>query len=57
MLVFLADLGFMCVSIVGVNGVRVVVQFQYKRIGHHGSGKEQEQQNGNISGKLVHLTQ
>ena len=51
MFMLLADLRFVCVSMVGmVYGVRMRVQLQYKRIWHHGSGKEQEQYDGDITG-------
>ncbi len=57
MFVLLANLCLMAVGVVGMYGVCMRVQFQQKRIRHHGSGKEQEQQNGDIAGKSIHLIQ
>ncbi|MBB6609779.1 hypothetical protein H7F15_01900 [Pontibacter sp. Tf4] len=42
MFMFLTNLGIMSIGVVRVNRVGMWVQFQYKRIGHHYSGKEQE---------------
>ncbi|GAB3541710.1 hypothetical protein GCM10027443_41400 [Pontibacter brevis] len=54
-LVLQADLGFVCVGVVGMHRVGVRVHLQQKSIRYHGPAEKQEQKQGDISQEELHF--
>lgn len=55
MYVLAGHLCLVVVCLMGINRVRVVVQLQQKRVRHHGSHKEQQQNQGDMMQVAVHV--